>query len=168
MEKYPSSGGTPSEGPTDDWVGSPEHFDAAKQNAAERLSRGDDWFGTPEHFEEAKDRTTRALKEYIAEDAPDHPWQVVAKRQLNPHLVGAVIAVASAAALTLDMVNSGPSSFVVNNPAAATTALAAGAAAIGGIASKLTGEANADELRATRQAERKQRKQDEEDKAWWK
>lgn len=128
----------------------------------------DKWVGTPEHFENAKANTTRAFNSYVEEDAPDHPWQKLVKRQLNPNIVGAAVAVASAAVLVLDTVNSGPSSFVVNNPEAATTALAAGTAAIGALASKMVRDGNAEELKQAREAEREQIKQAEEEKTWWK
>lgn len=100
---------------------------------------------------------SRAIKRCLEEDASERPWKTVSKHQFNPKVVGAVSAILFAATMTLDVVHNGPSSFVVNNPEAATTALAIGAAAIGAITTKLVGDANADEVKRIRQTERRER-----------
>ena len=99
----------------------------------------------------------RAIQRCLEEDASERPWKTVSKHQLNPKVAGAVTAILFAATMTLDVVHNGPSSFVVNNPEAATTTLAMGAAAIGALTSKLVGEANANEVKRIRQAERRER-----------
>ena len=56
MEKFPTSSEQPEDSfpEVNPWVGSPEHFEQAKANAAAKSSHGDEWYGTPEHFEQAK------------------------------------------------------------------------------------------------------------------
>ena len=112
----------------------------------------------PVDDEQTRRAATESFQRYLEEDTPDHPWQKIAKRQLNPNLVGALTAIGTAAVLTADIALNGPSGFVVNHPEAATTALAAGAGAIGAITSKIVSEQYAKEIRGARQAEREQRK----------
>ena len=95
-----------------------------------------EWEDPDAHFERAA-RTRERLRRSASEDLPDRLPSRADKRQLNPKFVGALTAVGFATVITVDAVNSGPSSFVVNNPEAATTLLAGASAAVGGMFYKI-------------------------------
>ena len=103
-----------------------------------------------------------AFQDYVEADTPDRPWQEVMKKQIDPVKVGVLSGIGFAALMVFDVVHNGPSSLVVNNPEAAATALAGGAAAIGALATKLVQEENAEEIARVRRAEREARKEKEE------
>ena len=138
MNKYPESNRWQDDYPDDDW----DFLGPDSDMEAERVAYA-----------------TEAMSRYVGEDKPDQPWQKVMKRQLNPKVVGALVAIGFAAALVLDVVvNNNPSSLVVNHPEAATLGLTGGAALAGLGAAKITSDVNAKEISRARKTEREQRK----------
>ena len=124
---------------------------------SQAANSGSEWDMLAAPSYESIDATAKSFKSYLEQDTPDRPWQKVAKRQLNPNFVGALTAIGFATVLASDVILNGPSGFVVNHPEAATTGLTAGAAVVGAAANKLVRDMNAKELKEARQAERKQR-----------
>ena len=95
-------------------------------------------------------RVRERLQRSANADLPDIPFMGATKRKLNPKFVGALAAVGFAAVITLDTVANGPSSFVVENPEAATTTLAGISAAVGALAYKLTRGSESNKQESTR------------------
>ncbi|MBR2543294.1 hypothetical protein IKE80_02635 [Candidatus Saccharibacteria bacterium] len=146
MNRYPESNQWQDDYPDDDWdfLGPDSGMDSEIE--AERTAYA-----------------AESLNKYMKEDTPDHPWRKVVPRQLNPNVVGTLCAIFVGAALTLDVVVGGnPSDLVVDNSEAAMLGLAAVSGVAGAVASKLTRDANAEELNRIRREEREQRKEESE------
>ena len=96
-----------------------------------------DW-ERPEYNKEKTNHAREHLRKSFNEETLDQPFRSATKRKLNPKFVGALAAIGFAAVITFDTAFNGPSSFVVEHPEAATTALAGISAAVGALAYKLT------------------------------
>ncbi len=103
-------------------------------------------------------KTSRAFDRHFEVSESNRAPQKFKKYKLNPTFVGIVTAAIFAITIVADVIHNGPSSFVVNNPEAATTLLATGAATVGLGAAKITEGANAKEPAKSDRTRQKERR----------
>lgn len=103
-------------------------------------------------------RYDKALQNYNEQDAPRRSWQEVTKHQLNPKIGGLVMGLMVAAPLALDIINNGPSNFVLNYPAIAAAGIVGEGIFTGLVTAGVINEANAKEVAKARQTEREMRR----------
>lgn len=119
--------------------GSERRYRTEKLGKVARTARqtGEEFHDDYKRAERLMKRTGDAVQESLESDEPDGAWQRIAKKVGEPKTVGFLGAIGFGGLIMADVVLNGPSNFVVDSPAAATTALVAGSAIAGYLTSWL-------------------------------